>query len=65
MPDSGPEAAEALVERIHARLAMIPASASIGVATFPQDATSAEGLLEAADRRQREQKARRRAALVA
>jgi diguanylate cyclase (GGDEF)-like protein len=64
MPDSGPEAAEPLVERIHARLADLPASASIGVATFPDDATTAESLLEAADRRQREDKARRRMAVA-
>jgi diguanylate cyclase (GGDEF)-like protein len=64
MPDSGPEAADALVARIDAHLARVPASASIGVATFPHDASAADGLLEAADRRQRERKADRRAALA-
>ena len=64
MPDSDPEAARALVERIHERLADVPASASIGVATFPLDASTAEGLLEAADARQRERKADRRAAFA-
>jgi diguanylate cyclase (GGDEF)-like protein len=64
MPDCGPAAADALVERLHARLAEVPASASIGSATFPEDASTADGLLEAADGRQRERKALRRAALA-
>jgi diguanylate cyclase (GGDEF)-like protein len=64
MPDTDFAAAEALVVRVHERLADVPASASIGIATFPHDATAPDGLLEAADCRQRACKAGRRAALA-
>ncbi len=64
MPDTEPTAAEALVGRVHERLAGIGASASDGVASFPYDASSADGLLEAADRRERERKAIRHGTLT-
>jgi diguanylate cyclase (GGDEF)-like protein len=64
MPDTDYAAAEALVARVESRLADVPASASIGIATFPHDATTPDGLLEAADRRQRDRKADRRAAFA-
>ncbi len=60
-PETDAEAGEALARRVKGALREVvasglPLSASIGVATFPQDASSAELLLAQADARQRADK---------
>ncbi len=60
LPDTGPEGAEAVGERVRERVAAfrflaadglaIALTVSVGVATMPDAASSAEGLIEAADR---------------
>lgn len=59
LPETGPEGAEALAERIRAAVSAHPTplgtdlerrlTASLGVATFPADAENAAGLVRAAD----------------
>jgi diguanylate cyclase (GGDEF)-like protein len=61
-PETDPDEAELLVERIRVGLAEViangvPVSASLGFASFPRDATSAELLLAQADLEQRQDKA--------
>jgi len=54
LPETGPEAARQVADRIAARLASDDEkpllSASLGIAVFPQDGTSVDALLSAADR---------------
>ncbi len=60
LPDTGSEGAEAVGERVRERIAAfrfltgdglsVALTASVGVATLPDVATSAEGLIDAADR---------------
>jgi diguanylate cyclase (GGDEF)-like protein len=60
LPDTGSEGATAVGERLRARVAVhrflqgdglsIPLTVSVGVATLPDVATTAEGLVEAADK---------------
>lgn len=62
LPETGCDEARAFVEKLHAEFARIDedgrsVSAAIGAAVFPDDAADAAGLFDAADARQREDKA--------
>ncbi len=55
-PETGPEAAETVVQKIRAMLAGAGVAAAVGAATFPDDARDAESLITVADARQRADK---------
>lgn len=55
-PETGPEAAETVMQKIRAMLAGAGVAAAVGAATFPDDALDAASLITVADARQRADK---------